>query len=108
MTAYRIVQEALTNAVKHARGAPAEVRLDYGEDELRIRVTNAAPADDEHAPATPGGGHGLVGMRERVRAFGGTLQAGPAPDGGFEVRAGLPMVGEEERAGHALRAEALA
>jgi signal transduction histidine kinase len=108
LTAYRIVQEALTNAVKHANGAPTEVALRYGEDELGLRITSGpAPAAAEGgAPAIPGGGHGLVGMRERARAFGGTAHAGPTPEGGFEVLARLPLVGEEERAGHALAAGA--
>ena len=109
LTAYRIVQEALTNAVKHAGGAPTEVALRYGDDELGIRVTNGPPPPAvAGAEAIQGGGHGLVGMRERARAFGGAAHAGPTPEGGFEVLARLPLVGEDERAGHALAAEAVA
>ena len=101
LTAYRILQEALTNAVKHAGGAHTEVAVRYGEDDLGLRVTSAAPPGD--VASLPSGGHGLVGMRERAKAWGGTAQATPLPDGGFEIRAVLPLVGEEERAGHALR-----
>ena len=90
--AYRIVQEALTNAVRHAGPEPAvRLRLYDEPGALRLTVT-----DDGTGP-TPGGtpGFGLVGMRERARSVGGTLDAGPRPDGGFEVTAALPLaVGE--------------
>jgi signal transduction histidine kinase len=90
--AYRIVQEALTNAVRHAGPAPAvRLRLYDEPGALRVSVT-----DDGTGPL-PGGtpGFGLVGMRERARSVGGTLDAGPRPDGGFEVTAALPLaVGE--------------
>jgi signal transduction histidine kinase len=91
LSAYRIVQEALTNARKHAPGAPAAVRLSWGDDALEVRVRDTGPGPS----ANGAGGHGLVGMRERVRLHGGTLHAGSPADGpGFEVVALLPY---EER-----------
>jgi signal transduction histidine kinase len=86
--AYRIVQEALTNAGKHAPGAPVTVTVDRGEQELVVRVRNGAggPVDD-----VPGGGFGLIGLRERVRTLGGRFRTEPRLDGGFEVEAGLPV-----------------
>jgi signal transduction histidine kinase len=87
ISAYRIVQEALTNALKHARAAQATVRLRYGPDDLAIEVV-----DDGAGPNGNGaGGHGLVGMRERVAVFGGDFAAGPGDAGGFAVRARLPV-----------------
>jgi signal transduction histidine kinase len=83
---YRIVQEALTNTVKHARAQHVAVRLDWSADELEVSVV-----DDGQGPqATVAGGHGLVGIRERAAACGGTAEAGPRPGGGFWVRARLP------------------
>ncbi|MER6128001.1 sensor histidine kinase [Streptomyces sp. NPDC001795] len=84
---YRIVQEALTNAVRHAGGAKVCVGLDYGEEELTIRVDDDGTADPARPPAP---GTGLTGMRERVTALGGTLHAAPRAAGGFSVRARLP------------------
>jgi signal transduction histidine kinase len=89
--AYRIVQEALTNTARHGDGA-AEVVLRYGEEELELAVTN--PLRNGGPPAT-GGGHGLVGMRERAALLGGRLQAGPA-GGRFHVRAVLPYAEAEQ------------
>ncbi|GAA3115748.1 sensor histidine kinase [Planomonospora alba] len=92
LTVYRIVQEALTNTLKHGGpGSRAEVDLEYGVRELVVRVS-----DDGRGAAAPGrpGGHGLVGMRERVAVFGGSLRAGQRPGGGFQVVARLP-VGEQ-------------
>ncbi|MFF0768074.1 sensor histidine kinase [Nonomuraea wenchangensis] len=87
LSAFRIVQEALSNAMRHAPGAAVTLRLRYRPDALTIRVVNAAPAK----PVTsPGGGHGLPGMRERAAMLGGDLVAGPTPDGGYEVSAFLP------------------
>jgi signal transduction histidine kinase len=87
---YRLVQEALTNTLKHARGASAaEVRLHYDADTLSLEVVdNGAPAA---GPAT-GGGHGLAGMRERAAAYGGAVEAGPHSQGGWRVRARIPLV----------------
>jgi signal transduction histidine kinase len=95
--AYRIVQEALTNVLKHAGpGTKADVRLCTDRDRLVIEVINDGPAEDSLSGETrdrTGGGHGLVGMRERALLLGGTLDAGPRQDGGFAVRARLPMGG---------------
>jgi signal transduction histidine kinase len=87
LSAYRIVQEALTNVRKHARASMARVRVCYGPDAVTIDVT-----DDGTAPAASGApaGHGLVGMRQRAQVFGGTTTAGPVPGGGWQVHAELP------------------
>ncbi len=86
-TAYRIVQEALTNAVKHARASKAEVVVRYRNGAVEVTVT-----DDGRGGGDGGGsGHGLVGMRERVSVYGGELEAGPQPGGGFRLRATLPV-----------------
>jgi len=87
LAAYRIVQEALTNARKHGGPARAHVALRYGREALELEVTN-----DGGASANDGsGGHGLVGMRERVALYGGELEAGPRASGGYAVRARLPV-----------------
>ncbi|MEU0027118.1 sensor histidine kinase [Streptomyces sp. NPDC006335] len=88
LTAYRIVQESLTNTHKHARAAHADVILDYGASTLRVTVSDDGRTD---APQGPGTGHGLIGMRERATAIGGSLTAGRDPDGGFKVVAELPL-----------------
>jgi signal transduction histidine kinase len=88
LSAYRIVQEALSNAIRHAPGAAVEVELAYHPANLVIQVRNTAPA--RPAPPSGGAGHGLLGMRERVAMLGGTLSTGPAPGGGYEVIARLP------------------
>jgi signal transduction histidine kinase len=90
-TAYRLVQEALTNVHKHAANAATQVRLCYGPERLDVIVRNAKPADGPDPGLTlAGGGHGLLGLRERVALLGGTFDAGPRLDGGFEVRASIP------------------
>src|SRR5215207_4978762 len=90
-TAYRLVQEALTNVHRHAANAATEVGVRYGREELEVAVRNARPANGPHPGlALASGGHGLVGLRERVILLGGTFQAGPRLDGGFEVRASIP------------------
>ncbi|MFG1708228.1 sensor histidine kinase [Nonomuraea sp. M3C6] len=86
--AYRIVQEALTNIARHAGGAAASVRVDYGGEELVVQVDDDGQASQD-APPVPG--VGLLGMRERVTALGGRLRAEPRPEGGFTVRAELPL-----------------
>jgi signal transduction histidine kinase len=94
LSAYRIVQEALTNVLKHAGRAAATVRLTYGERHLEIEVRDDGRglAAALVGPAVGGsGGNGLVGMRERVALYGGSLVAGPCPGGGYEVRATLPL-----------------
>ncbi len=91
VSAYRIVQEGLTNALKHAHAGQAEVTVGYGADELRIEVR------DDGGGATPnanGHGHGLVGVRERVKIYGGEMTAGPVRGGGFVLRTRLPLRGD--------------
>jgi signal transduction histidine kinase len=92
LAAYRIVQEALTNARRHAPGAAVDVELRYDDNALHLRIRDDGPGPAHgQAPAeTPGGGHGLLGMRERALAVGGTLRTGAAPGGGFLVAADLP------------------
>jgi signal transduction histidine kinase len=88
LTAYRIVQEALTNTHKHASATRVAVVLDHSPHSLRVTVT------DDGRPGAPKGvgtGHGLIGMRERAIAIGGTVTAGPRPEGGFQVVAELPL-----------------
>ncbi|MFD9029382.1 sensor histidine kinase [Streptomyces parvulus] len=88
LAAYRVVQEALTNAAKHAPGAPITVRVTHTADETVVSVVNERPQQGADAPAT-GSGSGLIGLDERVRLAGGTLRTGPRA-GGFEVHARLP------------------
>jgi signal transduction histidine kinase len=95
LSAYRIVQEALTNVVKHAGPAQAQVTIGYRDRDVTVEVTDdgrgaAAPTGDGRG----GTGHGLVGMRERVAAFGGDLETGPRPGGGFRVAARLPLAAD--------------
>jgi signal transduction histidine kinase len=87
LSAYRIVQEALTNARQHASGAAVEVEVAYGGDLLRLRIRDDGPGSTDANPS----GHGLHGMRERAAMAGGTLTAGPAEGGGFLVEATLPV-----------------
>jgi signal transduction histidine kinase len=86
-TAYRVVQEALTNAARHARDATATVEITFGSDTLTVRVDDDGTGSGK--PAVPG--YGLVGMRERVNALGGRLNAAPRPERGFSVLAELPL-----------------
>ncbi|MGW0945576.1 sensor histidine kinase [Streptomyces sp. NPDC002623] len=100
--AYRIVQEALTNVVKHAGADRAEVRLRWRDDGLEIRVVDDGRGDGRGAGrALPSGGNGLTGLRERAAACGGSATAGPREDRlpGFEVRARLPLAAPEAEAG---------
>ncbi|MEE1738585.1 sensor histidine kinase [Streptomyces sp. BE147] len=91
VSAYRIVQEALANVIRHAPGARTRVSITAGAGHLTVLVVNS-PAEQARSPLeTTGTGHGLVGMRERVRLTGGTLDTGPLPDGGFRVAARLPL-----------------
>ncbi len=89
LAAYRVVQESLTNALKHAAGAAVRISVEHGPGALLVEVTDtgggAAPA------ARTGGGHGLIGLRERAAVYGGTLEAGPRPGGGYRVRARFPL-----------------
>ena len=96
LSAYRIVQEALTNVVKHAGPARAQVTICYRDQEVTVEVT-----DDGRGVTVPIGdgrarvGHGLIGMRERVQVFGGDLEVGPRPGGGFRVAARLPLTADQ-------------
>ena len=97
LAAYRVVQEALTNAMKYATGQPTRVVVRHGEERVEIGVTTDGPAPataPAAVPATrepgPAGGRGLAGLRVRVRMLDGELEAGPRPEGGFEVRATIP------------------
>ncbi|MER5177373.1 histidine kinase [Streptomyces sp. NPDC002896] len=90
LTAFRIVQEALTNVTKHAAAAAAHVRLTYSYDRLTITVADDGTSTSPTTPA-PGKGFGLIGMRERAHSVGGDLQAGHRPEGGFEVTTALPL-----------------
>lgn len=94
LAAFRIVQEALTNVVRHSGSRRARVRFEHGGGGLRLRI------DDDGPPAgadAGGSGNGLAGMRERAAALGGTIEAGPRPDGGFRVLAVLPSRAGEDR-----------
>jgi signal transduction histidine kinase len=96
LSAYRIVQEALTNVVKHAGPARAQVTIGYRDQDVTVEVT-----DDGRGVTVPTGdgrarvGHGLIGMRERVQVFGGDLEVGPRSGGGFRVAARLPLAAEQ-------------
>jgi signal transduction histidine kinase len=90
VAAYRIVQEALTNVLKHAGGAPARVVVRWADGALELEILDRGPLDasaDDDAVA----GRGLAGMRERATMYGGTLDAHPGPDGGYEVHAHIPL-----------------
>jgi len=89
VSVYRIVQEALTNVLKHAGSARADVTIGCGQDAVMIEVTDDGTAKSSHG--APVGGHGLAGMRERAAVFGGELTAGPRVGGGYAVRARLPL-----------------
>ncbi|WP_433889842.1 sensor histidine kinase [Streptomyces sp. CA-111067] len=89
-TVYRVVQEALTNVHKHAAGAKAHVRLAFREAEVAVLITNG-PSDGSPRAHLPSGGHGLMGMKERVTSHGGGFAAGPTEDGGFRVSAMVPL-----------------
>jgi signal transduction histidine kinase len=94
LTAYRIIQEALTNALKHGSGQPAEVAVRYADRYLRIEVLNRGPSvltGDRAAPVQGDEGHGLLGLRQRVAMFGGDLDARRRLGGGFRVRARIPL-----------------
>jgi signal transduction histidine kinase len=88
LSAYRMVQDALTNVGKHAAGAPASIALHWGQSALSIEIRN--PGSKLERADTNGSGHGLIGMRERARMLDGEFNAGPAPGGGFVVSATLP------------------
>jgi signal transduction histidine kinase len=86
LSAYRIVQEGLTNALRHADGAHAEVVVRYGDEQVELEIVDEGPGANGMLD-----GHGLVGMKERVALYGGSLEAGPRDGGGFVLRAQLPV-----------------
>ncbi|MDX6741643.1 sensor histidine kinase [Actinocorallia sp. A-T 12471] len=96
LSAYRIVQEALSNAARYAPGSSVEVEVHYGEHELLLKVRDDGAKDK---PQPGNGGHGLLGMRERVAMLGGSLETGPRPEGGWAVSAGLPYDGRHDPGG---------
>jgi len=98
LTAYRVVQEALTNVIKHAGVARAAVSLEYRPDDLLITVTDDGDPGAGQAPGT--GGRGLIGLRERIALYGGELDAGPRPGGGWRVRARIPVEGQASGGGN--------
>ena len=100
LAAFRIVQEALTNVVRHANTDRCRVSIDYGAEELLVEVV-----DDGHGPSgtDPGTGYGLTGMRERVALLNGDLTTGPRPEGGFHIKARLPAPGTAATASHRVR-----
>ncbi|UQA96694.1 sensor histidine kinase [Streptomyces halobius] len=95
LAAFRIVQEALTNIVRHSGSRTARVLLRYTPAELEIRIDDDGPSTSDTGELT-GGGNGLVGMRERAAALGGTVEAGPREDGGFRVLGRIPLAGAED------------
>ena len=99
LAAYRIVQEALTNTIKHAGHARARVRVAYEGAALDLEIVDDGrsrePDGGRRAIVPPGQGHGLIGMRERVHLYGGDFEAGPRQGGGFRVRARLPLEGAQ-------------
>jgi signal transduction histidine kinase len=93
LAGYRVVQEALTNTLKHAGPARARVTVRYEPRCLRLEVVDDGLGESSDAGGLGSSGHGLVGMNERVALYGGQLEAGRAPEGGFAVRAALPLNG---------------
>jgi signal transduction histidine kinase len=94
MSAYRILQEALTNVLKHCGGAAARVRVRYMPELVELEVVDDGHSNGNHRidrPPVRNSGHGLVGMRERASLYGGKLEAGPRAEGGFRVHAVLPI-----------------
>jgi signal transduction histidine kinase len=96
LSAYRILQEALSNTLRHAPGAEVTVEVGFEPDRLRLRVHNDPPPAGGERPSPAPPGHGIVGMRERAAMLGGTLAAGPTSDGGYLVEAALPLKPDHE------------
>jgi signal transduction histidine kinase len=90
LAAYRIVQESLSNAIRHAPGSSVRVTVWQGDGQVHVDIVNSR-SSAAVSPDGASGGHGLIGMRERVSVFGGSLHTGPCPDGGFAVRATIPV-----------------
>ncbi|MFI8188678.1 sensor histidine kinase [Streptomyces sp. NPDC085946] len=98
LSAYRIVQEALSNTLRHAPGASARVEIGYVLGGLGLRIVNGPPPEPSLVKPSPGAGHGITGMRERVSMLDGVMTAGPADDGGYEVTVFLPVAAVSEGA----------
>jgi len=96
LSAYRIVQEALSNSLRHAPGASARVEVAYVLGGLGLRIVNGPPPAPDLVKPSPGAGHGITGMRERVSMLNGEMTAGPAQDGGYEVTVFLPVTTTSE------------
>lgn len=93
LAAYRVIQEAVTNVVKHAATDRCQVTIDHGPGVLSLEITDHGPGPAGGGPAVGGGGHGIEGMRERVGMYGGEFHAGPRPGHGFRVTARFPLAG---------------
>jgi signal transduction histidine kinase len=93
LTVYRLVQESLTNVLKHTEATRCSVAVTVGPEAVRVEVCDKGPARPAGA-AVPGSGRGLAGMRERVESFDGVLTSGPTPEGGYRVTAQIPVVSE--------------
>ncbi len=91
LTAFRVIQEALTNVIKHAGKPRTSVSIDYRDGDLVLEVADAGQPAGTTGPAVPGAGRGLLGLRERTALYGGELDAGPRPGGGWLVRARIPV-----------------
>jgi signal transduction histidine kinase len=91
LAAFRVVQEALTNVLKHAGKPRTSISLDCQDGELLVEVADAGPPIPAAVPAVPGGGRGLIGLRERVAVYGGRLEAGPQAGSGWQVQARFPV-----------------
>lgn len=98
LTAYRVVQEALTNALRHAGPAKVLVTVRYGGDRLVLEIADDGRGKGGDEAGTPG--HGIAGMRERIGLYGGELVAGPHPRGGFVVRASMPIQPTSDQSAH--------
>jgi signal transduction histidine kinase len=96
LSAYRIVQEALSNTLRHAPGATARVEIGYVLGGLGLRIVNGPPPNPSLIKPSPGAGHGITGMRERVSMLNGEMTAGGTDDGGYEVAVFLPVALPDE------------
>ncbi|ASR36085.1 histidine kinase [Prauserella marina] len=96
LSAYRIVQEALTNVVKHATARKVDLRIRYLDSAVEVEITDDGRGRAAAAPRLPGSGFGLLGMRERVAVHDGELEVGPRPDGGYRVRASFPVRNDDQ------------
>ena len=96
LAAYRVIQEAITNVIRHAATDSCRVAVGYSEEALDLEITDRGMGADPDGGASPGGGHGLTGIQERVAMYGGEFSAGPRPGGGFRATARFPLTGPAE------------